>query len=224
MRTLLRGTARLPGRVPATLTYLGLVVVASSGLAVLHDHDRAAAHALLVATSTNIEQLSSHPVRALAVSALWVHRRAMASAIGAIAASAGVLEWRHGSKAAVGTFATGHIGGSLLVAAGLWTGLHLGWVDESVRDAIDVGVSYGCAACLVAWLVASRYRVAQVAAVAFGCYLLARAVGGDFTDAGHLVSSGLGAGAGLLIRRFGRPARAPRGPARAPAPPAAPPA
>lgn len=224
MRTLLRGTARLPGRVPATLTYLGLVVVASSGLAALHEHDRAAAHALLVATSTNIEQLSSHPVRALLVSALWVHRRAMASAIGAIVASAGVLEWRHGSKAAVGTFATGHVGGSLLVAAGLWAGLHLGWVDESVRDAIDVGVSYGCAACVVAWLVASRYRVAHLAALGFGCYLLTRAVGGDFTDVGHLVCAGLGLVAGLLIRRAARRAPAAHAPARAPAPPAAPPA
>ncbi|MGH3560944.1 MAG: rhomboid-like protein, partial [Mycobacterium sp.] len=54
------------------------------------------------------------------------------------------LLWRSGRLATV--FLTGHVGASLLVAAGLAGAVRLGWLPLSITFARDVGMSYGAAA------------------------------------------------------------------------------
>src|SRR6201992_349054 len=56
------------------------------------------------------------------------------------------LIWRSGRLALV--FVTGHVGATLLVAAGLTAAIELGWLPLSISRASDVGVSYGALAVL----------------------------------------------------------------------------
>ncbi|ORV96834.1 rhomboid-like protein [Mycobacterium kyorinense] len=112
------------------------------------------------------------------------------------------LIWHSGRTAVV--FVTGHIGATLLVAAGLTAAIELGWLPLSIARASDVGMSYGAVAVLGALTAAvpSRWRPVWVgwwvpAGVA------AAAVGAEFTDAGHAVALVLGM---LVATRFGRPA------------------
>lgn len=102
-------------------------------------------------------------------------------------------------------FVTGHIGATLLVAAGLAASIELGWLPLSLSRASDVGMSYGAVAVLGALTAAvpPRWRPVWVgwwvpAGVA------AAAVSADFTDAGHAVALVLGV---LLATRFAGPAR-----------------
>ncbi|UQX13026.1 rhomboid-like protein [Candidatus Mycobacterium methanotrophicum] len=101
------------------------------------------------------------------------------------------LTWRSGRLALV--FVTGHIGTTLLVAAGLTAAIEFGWLPLSISRASDVGVSYGALAVLGALTaaVARPWRPAWI-----GWWLptgiVSAALGGDFTDAGHSVALVLG--------------------------------
>ena len=102
------------------------------------------------------------------------------------------------------TFAIGHIGATLLVAAGLPTAVELGWLPLSVSLATDVGMSYGAAAVLGSLTAAipPRWRPAWIGwSLAVGMAVVA--VGRDFTDVGHAVALALGM---LMATRFRRPA------------------
>jgi len=113
------------------------------------------------------------------------------------------LMW--GSARLVVTFAVGHIGATLLVAAGLTAGVKLGWLPLSVSRATDVGMSYGAAAVLGSLTAAlpGRWRPAWIGwFLAVGIAVVG--VGRDFTDVGHAVALALGM---LLSTRFRRPAR-----------------
>jgi hypothetical protein len=108
------------------------------------------------------------------------------------------LLWR--SRRLVLAFALGHIGATLVVAAGLAAAIRVGWLPISVTHASDVGFSYGAAAVLGALTAAipPRWRPAWIGwwlAIA----LLAVASGEDFTPAGHTVALALGM---LLSTRF----------------------
>lgn len=110
------------------------------------------------------------------------------------------LMW--GSARLVVTFVTGHIGATLLVAAGLTAAVELGWLPWSVSRAADVGMSYGAMAVLGSLTMAlpRRWRPAAI-----GWFLAAAvgvvAVGRDFTDVGHAVALALGM---VMATRFGR--------------------
>jgi hypothetical protein len=104
----------------------------------------------------------------------------------------GELIWR--GRGLVIAFAVGHIGATLIVAAGLVVALKAGWLPFSVARASDVGVSYG-AVCVLGALTASipsRWRPAWVGWW-LGIALLA-ASGADFTAVGHVTALLLGIG------------------------------
>lgn len=112
----------------------------------------------------------------------------------------GELMWE--SRRLVLAFLVGHIGATLIVAAGLTAGIAGGLMSQSVADAADVGMSYGAVAVLgtftaaiprgwrAAW--AGWWLAAALAAAAFS--------GWDFTTAGHTVALILGM---LVGSRFG---------------------
>lgn len=109
------------------------------------------------------------------------------------------LLWR--SRQVLITFALGHIGATLIVAAGLATAIEVGWLPISVAGDPDVGISYGAAAVLGALTAAipSRWRPAWIGWwLSVG--LLMMCVGTDFTNAGHFVALLLGI---VLSLRFG---------------------
>ncbi len=115
--------------------------------------------------------------------------------------AAAELTYRSGLLAV--TFAAGHIGATLVVAAGLTAAIQLGWLPLSVSRASDVGMSYGAAAVLGSLTagIPVRWRPAWI-----GCLLaLGVAVvtaGHDFTDVGHGVALALGM---LFATRFRPP-------------------
>lgn len=108
------------------------------------------------------------------------------------------LLWR--SRRLVLTFALGHVGATLIVAAGLAAAIRLGWMPISEARASDVGISYGAAAVLGALTAAipARWRPAWVGWwLAVG--VLVVSANHDFTDVGHVVGMLLGM---LLSTRF----------------------
>jgi hypothetical protein len=112
----------------------------------------------------------------------------------------GLTELLWGSGSLILSFGLGHVGATLVVAAGLAAAVGLGWLPTSIARASDVGTSYGVAAVLGVLTVAipRRWRAAWV-----GCWIMVagRAVylGGDFTSVGHLIALVLGM---LLSARF----------------------
>ncbi|MGB8388492.1 rhomboid-like protein [Mycobacterium sp.] len=114
----------------------------------------------------------------------------------------GELIWR--SRGLLITFAVGHIGATLLVAAGLVTAVESGWLPFSVARASDVGISYG-AVCVLGALTASiplRWRPAWL-----GWWLgiaSAATLGADFTAVGHVLALLLGIGLSFRLRSIAR--------------------
>ena len=90
-------------------------------------------------------------------------------------------------------FAAGHIGATLLTAAGLWVALRIDLVEQSVANARDVGPSYGffaVAALMTAFVDRRLRRPYAVGLVVLVVALLA--VSQSFTDVGHLLATGIG--------------------------------
>lgn len=111
----------------------------------------------------------------------------------------GELLWRSGRVLI--TFTLGHIGATLVVAAGLAAAINLGWLPISVAGATDVGISYGAVAVLgtLTAAIPSRWRPAWIGWWVSVGLLVVRA-GADFTNVGHFVALLLGI---LLSLRFG---------------------
>jgi hypothetical protein len=109
------------------------------------------------------------------------------------------LLWR--SRRVLITFTLGHVGATLIVAAGLATAIEVGWLPLSVARDTDVGISYGAMAVLGALTAAipSRWRPGWIGWwLSLGVLMVY--VGTDFSNAGHLVALLLGT---LLSIRFG---------------------
>jgi hypothetical protein len=109
------------------------------------------------------------------------------------------LFWRGGRL--ILAFGLGHVGATLIVAAGLAAAIRFGWLPISVARASDVGISYGAVAVLGALTVAipARWRPGWIGgwlAVA----VLAVFAGGDFTNAGHLVALIIGMSLSVRFR------------------------
>jgi hypothetical protein len=154
--------------------------------------------ALVHANSTNVANLLHGRFYPLLTSAVLVEGRACLPAVLGL----GIAELVWGAVAMVAVFLYGHLAATLLVFAGLVTGLALHRLSQDVAGAADVGPSYGALAVLGALLVSrrlphpARWQVAAVA-VALTAVLLDR----TFTDAGHLASLLLGVAAGYAQRR-----------------------
>jgi hypothetical protein len=184
---------------PATFGYLGILVVTSWVLATASGR---LADRLLLEQSTNLHQLGRDPIRVLISSAFWL------SGTGSLALWAVLLalvlapvERRVGSWRMALVFVVGHVGATLLTAAGLWVALRLDAVEHSVVNAQDVGASYGflAVAAVLTYLLEQRvrrpYALGLLAGIAGGAVLFH-----TFTDFGHLLALLLGLGCYPLVR------------------------
>ena len=205
LRTLLR-------QAPATAAYLVALVVTTITLASSSPH---AMHWLVAGASTNLHNMTIDPLRVLVISAFWVQSTAwiwpMAPLMVAVMAPA---ERLLGTRRTLFTFAAGHLGATALTVAAIGVGVDHGLLPQHVAYALDVGPSYGLAALaavLATRLPRGHMRGAAIGALLFGL-ALAVVLGGDFTDAGHLVAAVIGLAFG---RKETGAARAARGPGRA---------
>jgi hypothetical protein len=194
---------RLVRSAPATTAYIAIL---SATTAVLSTLDRSAAHRLLLEVSTNLHQLAHVPVRVLVGSAFWLGGWwQLALWAGLFAAVILPVERRLGWRRTTLAFAAGHVGATLLVAAGLVVGLRLDVVDPRVVRAEDVGASYGffAVAALGTYLLGPRARLPYLGLLG-GYALLQAARSATFTDVGHLLAVAIG----LACYPLARPSRA----------------
>jgi hypothetical protein len=178
-------------RTPFTCVYLALLGVTTAVLSLLNsgDHD-----AVLQVSSTDVRHLAVHPVFALLSSALWVDGigdyLVAAVILGALST---ILERRIGTRWVIAIFASGHVFATLLTEGAVAVGVHAGWLPANALSRLDVGISYGLAAMLVAGagLLPGRAKVLGVLAawVYLGWPLVAAQ---DMTSWGHVLALGIG--------------------------------
>jgi hypothetical protein len=189
-------------RVRITLSYALALASVSAALVVLGPRVRE--HVIRLA-STNLHNLARGHFGTLFGSAFITDAGPMWFWLPGLVCLLALAEliWRSGRLALV--FVTGHVGATLLVAAGLTAAIEFGWLPLSIARASDVGVSYGAVAVLGA-LTASvprRWRPAWI-----GWWLTigiaSAALSADFTDVGHSIALVLGM---LASTRLAGPAR-----------------
>ena len=155
--------------------------------------------------STNLHNLSHGHLGTLLDSAFVVDAGPIYIWLPGLVCLLAVFELMYHSVRLIVAFAVGHIGATLLVAAGLTAAVEFGVLPKSVSRADDVGMSYGAVGVLGALSAAipRRYRAAWVVwwiGVAAAGVLVER----DFTAAGHAIALVLGM---LVSTRFGPPTR-----------------
>jgi membrane associated rhomboid family serine protease len=193
---------------PGTYIYLFVLLITSW---VLQTSSGRIANALLLERSTNLHQLARDPVRVLFSSAFWVGGFGSWLEWFVLLSLfvAPVERWIGTARTAL-VFVIGHVGATLVTAAGLSIALRSDLVESSVVDARDVGASYGFAA-VVALLV---YRFPLAPRLSFAAILLAGAGGQvaldhNFTNWGHIIALGLGFACYPLTTRRRRPRQRP---------------
>jgi hypothetical protein len=187
-------------RVRVTAAYGSILLAVNVTLAALGPvaQDRVFRHA-----STNLHNLSHGHLGTLLLSAFVVDAGAIALWLPALLCLLGLAELLWRSTRLVVAFTVGHVGATVLVAAGLAAAVSWGWTSGTVTRAIDVGMSYGAVAVLGALTAAIPHHwrpawIAWWAAVGITVVAVAR----DFTDVGHFVALTLGM---LVANRFGVP-------------------
>jgi hypothetical protein len=188
-----RQGVRWPGlrAAPLTAGYL-IVLTATTALISFASTDRD--DRLLLAFSTNLHQLAHVPLRVIVGSAFWTDGWGeLASWLVLFTVVVAPVERRLGWRRTLLVFAAGHVGATLIVAAGLTIAVHTGATDPSVAFSRDVGVSYGffAVAALAGYLLRPPARVCYLATL-LAYVLLAVTVTHDFTDFGHLTAVAIG--------------------------------
>ena len=171
------------------------------------------ADAFVAWASTNVVNLGTHPVGALAASALIVNGDLLAPGtvltfwLGVVVAL-WWLEVRRGPGRAAVVYLGGHVGATLATMPVILAAVHVGRYTEDTRTAVDVGISYGAQAALAAVVVTLPWWAwAPGAVVVLGWPLLDAEWSGllpDFTTVGHLVAAGIGAILGVALIRSRR--------------------
>ncbi|WP_293314914.1 rhomboid-like protein [Mycobacterium sp.] len=176
-----------------TAGYAVVLVAVSLWLSTLGQHAR---ELVVSSMSTNLHNLSHGHLSTLVGSAfvddggdiyVWLPGLVCLLALGE-------LIWR--ARGLVMAFAVGHIGATLLVAAGLVVALKAGWLPLSIARATDVGTSYGAVCVLGALTVSipSRWRSAWVGWWLGIAVTAAVAADFNFTAVGHVLALLLGIG------------------------------
>ena len=186
-----------------TIVYAVALVAVSTTLTALGPHTR---DVVVSRMSTNLHNLARGHLSTLVGSAFvedggevyaWLPGLACLLALGE-------LIWR--STGLLFAFTVGHIGATLLVAAGLVAAIQAGWVPISVAHASDVGVSYG-AVCVLGALTASipaRWRPVWIGWWLGITATAAWATEFDFTAVGHVLALLLGMGVSLRLPSMAR--------------------
>lgn len=162
---------------------------------------------ILADTSTNLQNLRHGRIGTLLSSAFVIgDTDSTITNVPLLACLLVLVELRFGALRVIWTFLAGHIGATLLVAAGLWVGIRMHWLPGSLGDSEDVGISYGAMTLFGSLIVI----VPKGSRIPWAVVWLAIAVKGvvdirDFTSVGHLLAYLIGTGIGVLMIARGRP-------------------
>ncbi|MGW3243220.1 rhomboid-like protein [Streptomyces sp. NPDC001070] len=195
---------------PGTHTWLLVLAVTSGVLATVSPHLR---YFLLHHNSTNLAELSSHPVRVLIVSALWIESPpAFALYVLFFETVHAPAERRLGTRHWLGVAALAHVGATLLSEQAVFMGIRTDLLPHSLAHTVDIGVSYGLAGVIgvLTYFVRPPWRLPYLLAVAgFFAYPLVMP-GRTYTDLGHFTALLIG----LACRGLTARGRAAPGPGR----------
>lgn len=156
---------------------------------------------VLAETSTNLDNLLHGRVSTLLSSAFVIGDTGTAmTAIPLLACLVALVELRFGALHTLWTFLAGHIGATLIVAAGLWVGVSEHWLPNSTRVAEDVGVSYGTMT-LFGSLIVILPKPQRIPWALTWAVIAAEGVwdARDFTSVGHLLSYIIGLVIGVRV-------------------------
>jgi hypothetical protein len=196
------GFLRALARVRFTVSYAAALISVSTALIVLGPRVRAQ---VVQQASTNLHNLAHGNLGSLLGSALIADTGPIYAWLPGLICLLALAELLWRSSRLILAFLAGHIGTTLVVAAGLAAAVELGWLPFSITRASDVGMSYGALAVLGALTAAipERWRPVWVGWwVPVG--LVGAVAGADFTDAGHAIALVIGM---LLATRLSRPTR-----------------
>ncbi|WP_051639766.1 rhomboid-like protein [Cellulomonas sp. URHE0023] len=148
---------------------------------------------MLDRVSSNLSNLRSEPFVSMIGSAFVVEGVLGLVLVAQLLVVLAYLQRFVGRLAAVVVGLAGHVGAGLVVAVGLATGIFHGFVDESVAEATDVGVSYvmACATGFLVLAVPRRWRWWYLCGAAL-YWLVPGAFSRTFTDAGHATALAIG--------------------------------
>ncbi len=197
MGTVLSGCLGRVARVRVTLCYAAVVAAVTT---VMVDMTPRVQAAVIRHMSTNLHNLSHGRIGTLVGSAFVVDAGPLYLWLPGLICLLAAAELAWGSKALAIAAALGHIGASLLVAAGLTVAVTFGWIARSVAHDPDVGMSYVAMAVLgmLTGAMPARWRAAWAA-----WWITVAAVvvagGPDFTDVGHLLALVLGMMASVRV-------------------------
>lgn len=191
------------GRLRVTLLYTAALAAVAIGVAHLRPQMQ---QSLLRHVSTNVRNLGDGKFGTLISSAFINDAGPVYLWLPGLVALLALAELLWESRRLVVAFVVGHIGATLLVAAGIVAALTAGWVSSSIVDVTDVGMSYGAVAVLgtLTHAIPRGWRPAWIGgwlAAAAGSVVLS---GGEFTSVGHAVALVLGM---VIGARFGVPRR-----------------
>jgi hypothetical protein len=187
------------GRLRVTPVFAALVVLVWTLLLVVSP---AVWNDVVHANSTNVANLLDGRVYTLLSSAVVLGDTPDVLGVLAMVVVLGIAELTWGWLRMAGVFLFGHIIATLVVFAGLATGITLHRLGGDLATVSDVGISYGTVAVLGALMVylplrhRLRWQILATAVGVAGVVLLH-----DFTSVGHLISLLLGFGAGYALRR-----------------------
>ncbi|WP_374214556.1 rhomboid-like protein [Streptomyces sp. Je 1-79] len=174
-------------------THVWLLVIAITSLVIALSPD-GLEHHLLHRNSSNLYQLSHHPVRALLGSAFWIADPAdlVLYALLFEVFHAPVERWL-GTLRWVVTVATAHIAATLISQKVVLEAIQDHDVPRSMAHVVDIGVSYGIAASvgILTYRIPRPWRwLYLAAAVAF--FAVPLCTSHTYTDLGHAISLAVG--------------------------------
>ncbi len=179
--------------------YALAVVVLFAVLAVL---PRSTHDAIVLGSSTNLDNLRHRPLAVLFASAFVLSNVGGLWQIPLLLWAYGAVERWLGPTATVVVGVLGHVGATLFVATILVTGIERGLFSRDLIDVTDVGVSYGLAAVggLLVVRVPRRHLLLYLSLVS--AFLLTGLLGfRSYTELGHVTAFGIGLALSQLVRR-----------------------
>jgi hypothetical protein len=195
----LRDVGRTVARADLAIAYCAAVTVVT---VLVHLQPEERTEQILARVSGNLTNLRAEPLLSMLGSAFVVESVAGLVLVVQLLVVLAYLQRFVGRLASLVVGLAGHVGAGLIVAVGLATGIFHGFVDESVADATDVGVSYVMAAAMgfLVLAVPPRWRWWYLGATAV-YWLLPGAINRTFTDAGHASALTIGLLLALVAAR-----------------------
>ena len=183
---------------PGTYVWLGILFVTTVAL---HHMSPEFEQEFMRQRSTNLHELSRHPVRVLIASAMWIDGgHWVPYAVLYSVFHAQVERWL-GTVRWLVVCAAAHVLATLISEGTLAKAIRDGMAPPSAADTLDFGVSYALAGVMavLAYRIRAPWRYAYVAVLLVG-YAVPLTAGPTFTDVGHFVSVLIGLACYPLVR------------------------